>query len=165
MLVEQVRDELHALAQQAFRGQAADHTLQPTALLSELWVRLLESDRFTFSCPAAFRAWAAKAMRNILIDHARRKCAIKRGGGRKPHRLDAGRCLASVDLVELDDSLQKLNLAHPRSAQVVEMRFFGGMSDSMIAQRLGVSERTVRSDWAMARAWLFRELGVEHDGA
>lgn len=157
-VLELARLDLQLLAEHVFRGEQPGHTLQPTALLGELWLRLLGNDRVAFESPAAFRAWAATAMRHILVDHARRKRTLKRGGGRSKQPLHDIESLRGFDLVELDDALELLTQKHPRSAQVIEMRFFGGMDTEMIADRLGVTARTVRADWSMARAWLHRTL-------
>jgi len=162
---ERTRRDLHALAGQLLRGERADHTLQPTALLSEMWLRLLVQDGLEFETEAAFWAWASKTMRHILVDYARRRRAQKRGGGRRAGELPDVVGAVGIDLLELDDALKRLEREHPRSARVVEMRFFGGMTEVMIAQRLGVSDRTVRSDWSMARVWLHRELAGEGDAA
>jgi RNA polymerase sigma factor (TIGR02999 family) len=156
---EAAAEELHAIARQVFRGEAAGHTLQPTALLGELWVRLLRSETTVFESTAAFRAWAATAMRHILVDHARRRRAAKRGGEARFEPLGAVGVGGGLDIVQLSDAIDRLKDEHPRSARVVEMRFFGGMGDAMIAERLGVSTRTVRSDWRLARTWLYLELG------
>ena len=162
LIAEQTRRDLHALAGQLLRGERANHTLQPTALLSEMWLRLLVQDGLEFETEAAFWAWASKTMRHILVDYARRRRAQKRGGGRRAGELPDVVGAVGVDLLELDDALKRLEQEHPRSARVAEMRFFGGMTEVMIAQRLGVSDRTVRSDWRMARVWLHRALCGEH---
>ena len=164
-LAEQTHAELRGLADQLFRRERVSHTLQPTALIGEMWVRLLRSGQAEFDSPAAFWAWAAAAMRHILVDHARRKRAAKRTPGPHPgsqtEQDPSGGVplLRGLDVLELHEALIRLEIVHSRSARVVEMRFFGGMTEALIADRLGVSDRTVRSDWAFARAWLYERLG------
>ncbi len=157
-----LQDDLAALARHLFAGERVDHTLQPTALVNELWLRLLADSTVQIRSRVEFLAWASRAMRHLLVDHARRKGAQKRGGGATHIPLADAPGRPGVDLLELDEALNLLEQRHARSARVVEMRFFGGMTDAEVAERLGVSDRTVRADWTLARAWLFRALG---DGA
>lgn len=143
--------------------ERADHTLQPTALVHELLIKILTDSRVDFRDEPSFRAWAAKAIRHHLIDHARRRAAAKRGGGARQFQLDEagdipGPAETGVDLLHLTEALEKLRMAPPRSAEVVTFKVFGGLGQRETADRLGVSERTVRMDWVVARAWLYREL-------
>lgn len=150
--------ELQRIARHLFGSERADHTLQPTALVNELWVRLIQQGGIEVRSEAEFRAWAATAMRNILVDHARRKHAQKRGGeSRRTLLIDVPNG-PGIDILELHEALTRLEIHHERSARVVEMRFFGGLTQAETAARLGVTERTVRADWTMARAWLHQVL-------
>jgi RNA polymerase sigma-70 factor (ECF subfamily) len=147
--------ELRAIAATHFSGQPPGHTLQPTALLGELWLRAAGRE-LRFDSPAAFKSWASAAIRSVLVDHARRRRAAKRGGGVRPIPLEGLQIAAGreLDVLEFESELCALEDLHSRSARVVQLRFYGGMTDAEIAQQLGVSERTVRDDWVMARAWL-----------
>lgn len=161
-LREAVYGELRAIAGAYFREQRAEHTLQPTALVNEAFVRLIGSDPSALESRAHFLALAAKAMRHILIDHARRKRADKRGGGME--RVTLSGVLSSTaeqayDAIDLDGALDRLAEIDERQARIVELRFFAGLKVTEAAALLGVSDRTVEMDWRMARAWLRRELG------
>jgi len=165
-LEEGIYRELRAIAGNIFREQSAGHTLQPTALVHEAWLKLAESD----SSPAwqnrsHFLAVASKAMRQILVDHHRRRRAQKRGGeGRERITLSGiaiGAATPEIDLLALEEALEKLAELDPRTARVVELRFFGGLSVEEIADVLGVGKTTVEGEWRHARAWLTRELGGE----
>lgn len=156
-----VYDELRAVADGYFKRQPADHTLQPTALVHEAFLRLVGGHAVQCENRAHFLAVAAKAMRQILISHARKRSAAKRGGECRTLTLVenltpvAGR---EIELIALDDALNELSKLNERVAQVVELRFFGGLTVEEVARYRGVSKRTVESDWEMARAWLSREL-------
>lgn len=159
-LLPLVYDELRALAAHLLRAQRPDHTLQPTALVHEAWLKL-ERAGSQFDNRAHFVAVAAKAMRQILVNHARDRRAAKRGGDAARQPLDD--CLAAIeltagDVVALDDALAALAAHNARHAQIVEMRVFGGMSVDEVAQALGVGETTVKVDWRFARAWLQQRL-------
>ena len=161
-----VYDELRALAGDMFRDQPPDHTLQPTALVHEVYIRLVNHQEAEWTDRAHFLAVAAKAMRNLLIDHARKRKADKRGGGGERVPLDAVMDSAaerSIDLLALDEALEELGRLHERQAQVVELRFFGGLTVPGAAEVLEVSPATVDNDWRMARAWLTRQLAKELD--
>jgi RNA polymerase sigma factor (TIGR02999 family) len=143
--------------------ERGDHTLQPTALVNELYLRLVDVRRVRWNNRAHFYALSARLMRRILVDLARSRGYLKRGGGAHtiqfvdetfspPKRQDQ-------DLAALDDALRALEAIDPRRSQVVELRFFGGLDIDQTAEVLKVSRRTVLRDWALARAWLFRELG------
>ncbi len=155
--------ELRALAAKYLAGERPGHTLQPTALVHEAFLRLTGSP----GVPAdrsEFIALAATSMRRVLVDHARARRAAKRGGDRRrapPLALDGAAAKwdqPQVDLLALDEALEKLAALDPRQARIVELRFFGGLGVEAAAQVLGVSTRTVEADWRMARAWLRREL-------
>jgi RNA polymerase sigma factor (TIGR02999 family) len=156
-----VYDELRALAQNFFRRQRPDHTLQPTALVHEAYLRLVDQSQANWADRTHFFATAAKIMRQLLADYARRHLAAKRGGGWRKITLDEAVTPTStphVDLIALDEALTKLTDLHERQGQVVELRFLGGLTVEETAQVLGRSPRTVELDWRMARAWLAREL-------
>lgn len=158
--IEDLHHELSQLAAAMFSGERPGHTLQPTALVNELWLRLLADRSFEFRSRPDFLAWASVAIRHVLVDHARRRNALKRGGGSARHSVQFDiASMPGVDILELDDALHALERQHPRSARVVEMIYFGGMTHAEAAQRLGVTDRTIRADWSLARAWLYRTLG------
>lgn len=162
-----VYDELRGLAQKAMAGERRDHTLQSTALVNEAWLRLVGPAREGFAGRTHFFATAAQVMRHILVDHARARRADKRGGDRGRVTLtgvaEAGATPSgpdAVDVLALDEALTELARLSPRQAQVVELRFFGGLEVEQAAAVLGVSERTVKGDWRVARAWLASRLGA-----
>jgi RNA polymerase sigma factor (TIGR02999 family) len=159
-LVPLVYEELRRLAIRYMRRERPDHTLQPTALVHEAYLKLIDQRRVTWESRAQFYCVAARLMRRILIDHARDVKAVKRGGGHKAPLED---CLAYAEerpdeLVAIDEALSRLTDLAPRQCRVVELRFFGGCSEEEIAKILEVSVRTVKRDWRVARAWLFAEL-------
>ena len=159
-LIPLVRVELHRLARRHMRREHTGHTLQTTALVNEAYLRLVDLGRVRWQDRAHFFAMSARLMRRILVDHARSRQFVKRGGGAR--RIPFDEALVSVerniDLVELDDALRRLADLDPRKGQVVEMRFFAGLSVEETATALGVSPVTVMRDWRVARAWLFKEL-------
>lgn len=161
-LVPLIYEELRAMAHRQLAGESPDHTLRTTALVHEAYARLVDDTRVTRKGRAYFFAAAARAMRRVLVDHARRRGAQKRRGERRPVTLDeetAGEMDAfSEELLDLEDALNRLAELEPRQVQVVECRFFGGLSVDETADALGVSPRTVKYDWAMARAWLYSRL-------
>lgn len=155
-LYPHVYDELRGVAERQLRRERPGHTLHPTALVHEAYLKMVggaaASDR------AHFLALAARAMRQVLVDHARRRSARKRGGGWHATTLTDGSASVELDpteLIALDRAMEALD---ERQRQVVECRFFAGLEESEIARVLDVSERTVRRDWVKARAWLYREL-------
>jgi RNA polymerase sigma-70 factor (ECF subfamily) len=164
-LLPLVYDEFRALARHYLAQERANHTLQPTALVHEAYMKLVDQTRVDWQGRSHFFAVAAQAMRRILVDHARSRQREKRGGGRARVMLDDDVALSpqkDEDVLALDEALQRLAKMDPRQAKVVELRFFGGMSVEEVAQALGVSKRTVEGDWTFARAWLSRELrGVD----
>ena len=154
--------ELHRLAQAYMRGERPGHTLQTTALVNEAYVRLIDADRMGWQNRAHFYGVAAKLMRHILVDFARSRDQVKRGGGVEPLPLDEAWTITTdrtAELVNLDDALTALEKLDARQSRIVELRFFGGLTEPEIAEVLKVSPRTVNSDWSLARAWLLRELG------
>lgn len=161
-----VYDELHACAEDHFRRQPEGHTLQPTALVHEAFLKLVDQTHAGWTSRAHFLAVAARAMRQTLIDHSRRRAALKRGGDLCRVTLDeAVTPIVEFDpeLLDLEECLQRLAALDPRQSHIVELRFFGGMTVEEVAHVLGLSKATIESDWRMARAWLRREL-VERTG-
>ena len=167
---ERARDELFAIVHPQLRQIAArylhreraDHTLEPNALVNELCLRLLGGEPIAFNDRAHFFAVAAQTMRRILIDHARARITEKRGGDQQRVNLSAvegwNPVQRSEDIIALDDLLSKLEKADSRAARVVELRFFGGLSEEEVAEVLGVATITVKRDWKAARAWLISRL-------
>lgn len=150
-------DELRNLARKYFNRERSDHTLQPTALVNEAYLRLVDHSLVDCQGRNHFFAICAKIMRQILIDYARQKKRIRHGGERKKVELNSMIAVADmdvVDIVALNDALEELAALDEREARVVELRFFGGLQVSEIAQVLGVSRRTVEGDWKHAKAWL-----------
>jgi RNA polymerase sigma factor (TIGR02999 family) len=158
-LLPLVYDELRKLAAARMANEAAGHTLQPTALVHEAWLRLTQDDsEAQFANRAHFFAAAAEAMRRILIDRARRKSAGKRGGGWERMNLDKIEMAADADdeiLLLVSESLDKLAQEEPKAAEVVKLRFFAGLTLEEAGQALGFTERTAKRHWAFARAWLY----------
>jgi RNA polymerase sigma factor (TIGR02999 family) len=159
-LLPLVYQELRGLAGAMFRERRPDPTLQPTALVHEAFVRLIESERVDTRDRMHFRAVAASAMRQILADHARRRRALKRGGGAarvtwaEPPASTASGEPTAVDLVQLDDALERLAALDERQHRIVELRFFAGLEVDEVATVLEVSKSTVEREWRAARAWL-----------
>ena len=160
-LVPLVHRELRRLARRAMAAERADHTLQPTALVNEVYLRLVDLKNVRWNDRAHFFALSARLMRRILVDIARTRRYQKRGGGAPVVGLSDTIVAApekGEDLVALDDALQRLAEIDPRRSQVVELRFFGGLGVEETAEVLNVSRHTVMRDWTLARTWLFREL-------
>ena len=159
-----VYEELRHLAASRMAGESPGQTLQPTALVHEAWLRLVGGDSAArFANRAHFFAAAAEAMRRILIERARRKLAHKRGGRRERINLDEVEIAIHADddtLLLVSDALEKLKLEDPRAAQLVNLRFFGGLKLEEAGQVLGISERTAKRCWAFARAWLYNEISA-----
>jgi RNA polymerase sigma factor (TIGR02999 family) len=158
-----VYNELRQLAARKLRGERDDHTLSTTALVHEAWLELNKLNRIKWQNHGHFLAVAAQAMRRILIDYAVARRRQKRGGGQVVVSLDDGDALAIAhdradELVELEEALGRLQRINERQARVVECRFFGGMSVEETADALNVSPATVKREWAIARAWLNREM-------
>lgn len=161
-LIGAAYDDLKALAGVQMRDQPLHHTLTATALVHEISAKLLErSDAAAGLTRGQFFAYAATAMRRILVDHARAKGQQKRGGGQRPLTLNEAMVAARhqpVELIELHDALDRLAEIDARRSKVVELRYFGGMSITETAEALDLSPATVKRDWEVARLWLFREL-------
>jgi RNA polymerase sigma factor (TIGR02999 family) len=156
-LLPLVYEELRKLAAQRMAQEAPGHTLQPTALVHEAWLRLVSADQRGFQNRAHFFAAAAESMRRILIDHARRKLARKHGGGLARVDLDQIDVPARADddtLLGINEHLEALSREDPKAAELVKLRFFGGLSGEEAAQALGVTDRSARRYWRFARAWL-----------
>ena len=152
--------ELHRLAQSFMQRERPDHTLGATALVHEVYLKLIDERRVDWRGRAHFFGAVANIMRRLLVDHARKRLAAKRGGGEKPALLMEKDPLRTTDtdLVALDQALDKLNEIDARKTRVVEMRFFAGMTNQEVAEVLGISDATVERDWKMARAWLIHTL-------
>lgn len=160
-LLPLVYDELHALARRRMAGERGSHTLQPTALVNEAWLRLVDQREQGWESRGHFLAIAATVMRRVLVNHARDKSAVKRGSGRRAVTLDEQALdLAerSDDMLALDEALTRLAVAFPEQARMVELRFFAGLEHQEVADVLGVSSRTAERGWRLARAWLQKEL-------
>ena len=161
-LVEALGPELHGLAGRLLRGDLAGHTLQPTALVNEAWLRLFKRPDADFGDRGHFMNAAARAMRSILIDHARRKQAAKRGGNMQRHPLDAVAEAVEapdIDLLALSEALEEFERLDPESTRIVELHFFAGRTFAEIAELLGLAQRTVLRRWKAAQAWLLSQLG------
>lgn len=164
LLLPAVYEELRALAQSQLGRERAGHTLQATALVHEAYVHLVDQSRSNFRDRQHFIAVATTAMRRILVDHARGRGRVKRGGGIARVSLEAVAGIVAakdVDVVGLDDALAKLAAVDERKSKLVELRFFGGASIEEAADILGVSTATAKREWQVARAFLYREMTVE----
>ncbi len=160
-LIPMVHNELRRMARNYMRRQNPGHTLQTTALVNEAFIRLVDSNRVNWQDRNHFYAVSAQLMRRILVDSARRRNSLKRGGDQVMVTLDDNADVAisrQDDVLALDEAMSRLAKMDPRQSQIVEMRYFGGLTEEEIAAILGVSSRTVRRDWNLARAWLFREI-------
>jgi RNA polymerase sigma-70 factor, ECF subfamily len=160
--------QLRAIAQNQMARERPDHSLQATILVHDAFMQLVGNSQIDWSNRAHFFALASRAMRRILIDHARAAHAQKRPASRKKVELESALVFVenqTTDLLALDEALEKLAELDPRQSRVVEMHFFGGLGFDEIAEVLGVSDRTAKRDWAMARAWLYRQLSkaAQHD--
>lgn len=156
-------DAFHQLAARYMQGERSGHTLSPTALVHEAYMKMVDQKRVDWKGKTHFFAVGAQAMRRILVDHARSHQRAKRGGGRQRIELDENVALSpqrDEDLIAVDEVLNKLVQVDARQAAIVELRFFGGLSVAEVAEVLGVSKRTVENEWTMVRAWLRRELSI-----
>lgn len=156
-----VYDELRQLAHRYMGGARAGHTLQTTALVNEAYLRLADQAQPTYNNRAHFFAVAARAMRQILVDYALSYNALKRGGGAQKIQLDEAAVVCesqSKEVLELNDALERLGELDSRKAQVVELKYFGGLNQDEIAEVLSISPKTVRRDWSFAKAWLHNDL-------
>lgn len=161
-LVPLVEAELHRLAQLYLRRERPGHTLQPTALVNEAFVRLIDGGAVQWQNRAQFFGITAQLMRRILVDHARRRQQLKRGGGEALRvsltQAENAAQEQSASVIALDDALAALEAFDPRKSRLVELKFFGGLSEEEIAEVMNLSLRTVQRDWNLARAWLYQEL-------
>jgi RNA polymerase sigma factor (TIGR02999 family) len=160
-LMPLVNRELHRMAKRYMNRQRVGHTLQTTALVNEAYLRLIDSSQVQWQNRAHFFAVSAQLMRRILVDFARARGNLKRGGDVRQIALDEAPEVAAerdADLIALDDALKNLAEMSPRQSQIVELRYFGGLSEEEVAEVLKISTRTVRRDWSLARTWLHREL-------
>jgi RNA polymerase sigma-70 factor (ECF subfamily) len=165
-LMPLVYKELKRLAGSYLRRERPDHTLQSAALVNEAYLRLVDQNQTHWQNKAHFYGIAAQMMRRILADHARGHNAAKRGSGMPELELDEAIAPAqsrSLDLVDLEEALQKLERLDPQQGRIVELRFFSGLSIEDTANVLSISPATVKRDWAAARAWLFREVGARRN--
>jgi RNA polymerase sigma factor (TIGR02999 family) len=160
-LIPLVYEELRRLAHNYMRGERKCHTLQTTALVNEAYLKLIDCSRVNWQNRAHFMAISAQLMRRILVDYARSHRSHKRGGSAERISLDEFKLVSKEtdpDLVEIDEALKSLKLVDARKCQVVELRFFGGMTAEETAEVLGISPDTVLRDWKLSRAWLAREM-------
>jgi RNA polymerase sigma-70 factor, ECF subfamily len=156
-----IYDELHRLANFYMRKQSPGHTLQATALVNEIYIKLINTKNVNWKDRAHFFAVAAQAMRQILIDHARSHKYAKRGGDARKVELDEVAIIAQEQaaiLIALDDALKSLSVIDQRKSQIVELRFFGGLSIEETAEVMKISTPTIEREWRLAKAWLYREL-------
>jgi RNA polymerase sigma factor (TIGR02999 family) len=160
-LMPMVYEELRRLASAYMRRQRPGHSLQTVDLVNEAYMRLVDSSRVNWQDRNHFYAIASQIMRRLLVDSARKRNSQKRGGGHAQITLDDNLEIAGgsgTDLVALDEAMKRLAVLNPRQSRIIELRYFGGLTEEETAEVLGVSSRTIRRDWTIARAWLFREL-------
>lgn len=160
-LIPHVQGELKRIARNYMRRQKPDHTLQTTALVNEAFLRLVDSNRVNWQDRNHFFAISAQLMRRILVDFARKKSSLKRGGDGVRVTLNENVDVAdekATEVIALDEALARLAQMNERQSKIVELRYFGGLTEDQIAETLEISTRTVRRDWNLARAWLYREL-------
>ena len=164
-LVASIYGDLRFIARNCLRSERVDHTLQPSALVNEVYFRLVRQGEIRWRHRTQFYALAARLMRRILVDHARRRRAQKRSPVTLVSESWESTRRRELEALALEDALGKLEAVAPRQAKVVELRFFGGMTTAEVAEVVGVSRRTVRLDWSAARTWLYRELGRQRPTA
>ena len=163
-LLPLVYDELRRLATARMAREAAGHTLQPTALVHEAWLRLVGDGDRTWKNRAYFFAAAAEAMRRILVEHARRKSRLKYGGGKERlniEELELADATPDQKILLVNDALVQLEAEYPERARVVVLKYFGGMTNKEVAETLGIGERTVNRHWVCARTWLFYKVRAQ----
>jgi RNA polymerase sigma factor (TIGR02999 family) len=163
-LLPLVYDELRRLAAARMARESAGHTLQPTALVHEAWLRLVSDGDRTWRNRAYFFNAAAEAMRRILIEHARRKSRLKHGGGQKRlniEELELAGAMPDEKILLVNDALERLEAEHPERARIVVLKYFGGMTNKEVAETLGIGERTVDRHWVCAKTWLVRKLRAQ----
>jgi RNA polymerase sigma-70 factor (ECF subfamily) len=166
-LLPLVYAELHRLAAGYMRRERSDHTLQPTALINQAYLRIANQESVEWQDHAHFVGFAANVMRRVLVDHARERYAEMRGGKQVRVELDEGHSVTSkptAEVLKLEDALTRLEKLNPRQAKVVEMKYFGGFSMEEIANALGIALRSANRDWALAKIWLFDAI-EQPDGA
>ena len=160
-------DELRRLAARFLREERPGHTLQPTALVHEAYLKISREKRANWHNKSQFLAIAAQCMRRILVDHARKRIRLKRGGPQHQVSLDDVSVFSNEepsDLVSLDQALTRLSAIDPRQATIVELRFYGGLSVEETAEALSISPKTVKRDWSVAKAWLYGDLKEKYEG-
>ena len=164
-LLPLVYGELRRLAAARMAQEAAGHTLQPTALVHEVWLRLIDGGSRTWQNRAHFFGAAAEAMRRILIERARRKSRLKRGGGCQIvldlAEIDVAETMPDDKVLLVDEALERLKAENPETARIVVLKFFGGLTNEEAAEVTGVTERTVRRQWTFAKAWLFQNIAEQ----
>ncbi len=164
-LLPLVYQELRKLAAARMASEAAGHTLQPTALVHEAWLRLVSDGDRTWRNRSHFFGAASEAMRRILIESARRKSRLKRGGKQERVRLEDVDLAATTPddkIILINEALERLQIEDPEKARIVVMKFFGGLTNQEVAQAIGVTERTVERQWAFAKAWLFSAIKTDN---
>ena len=163
-LLPVVYEELRKLAAARMARESAGHTLQPTALVHEAWMRLVSDEARTWNNRAYFFAAAAEAMRRILVEHARRKSRLKHGGGQERvdiAELELAGAAPDENILLVNDALEQLALEHPERARVVVLKYFGGLTNKEAAESLGIAERTVNRHWVCSQAWLFDRIRAQ----
>ncbi len=164
---QSIYDQLHVLAEKALSGEQPGHSLQPTLLVNDAYLRLQDQQNLDPANRSIMLAAGATIIRRLLVDYARGRKRLKRGGqdGRGiPLHISIADDAKGLDVLELNDALDVLASQLPRAARIVELKFFGGLTGEEIAEQLAVSLRTVNNDWKFAKAWLYRELGPEFEG-
>ena len=161
-----IYQQLHQIAKKALRHETPGHSLQPTLLVNDAYLRLIDQRNIDLQDETVVMSAASTIIRRLLVDYARKRKRLKRGGekgrGKRLHHSIADDA-NQIEVLELNDALDMLSQQRPRAAQVVELKFFGGWTGQEIAEQLGVSVRTVKSDWQYAKAWLHRELDSSED--
>ena len=163
-LIELVYDELREVEAAQLRREPANHTLQPTSLVHEVFIKLIDQEQVVWHGRTHFLAIGAQAMRRILVDHARRNKRLKREGARKRLSFDELLTISRFrtdDVLAIHEALKELQVLNPRQSEIVELRFFGGMTAVEVSEHLGVSKSTVDREWRIARAWLRKELSED----
>ena len=163
-LLQLVYEELRHLARLRMAGEAAGHTLQPTALVHEAWLRLTQAGDRNWKNRAYFFAAAAQAMRRILVDHARRKARLKHGGGQQRMELEELSVAAPTPdekILLVNEALEQLEAENPERARIVVLKYFSGLTNREVAEALGIGERTVDRHWVCAKSWLFRKIQTQ----
>ncbi|MFT7680044.1 MAG: RNA polymerase sigma factor (TIGR02999 family) [Planctomycetota bacterium] len=166
-LISEVYTQLRRLAAHRMASEAPGHTLQPTALVHEVYLQLSKDRSMPMREGGRLFAAASQAMRRILVDHARNKKSLRRGGGEQRVPLDIeilGDPIDADQILDLDEALKDFTLLDPRAAQIVELRYFGGLTEDEVAAALEITARTVRRDWVSARLWLFKRIAEKEGG-